>query len=302
MPVGDLRNTPEFTRPRDLLEEPIGVRDVRFDLAALGVVEVALANHQELQLVILEQWTLAAIEVHERAAIDVVQRLEAAFGQDRRLVGAHDRRKKARQLGLTILALLGETCQLPLVILPSMREHEVGAVALEFQLGALEQEPEPAADDLQIGWIQLLLLHQHLLAHANLAEVVEQAGVAQLAQLLPREGHRAKLPVVRAVHHLRQPHRERRHARRMAGRGGIARFDCRDCCRDEPLEQPLDVLVQLAVLDGHGSLRCDGARELHAPLVEGTDVALDGLGRREPQVRRPLAIDQLQHAHDLVAV
>jgi len=68
----------------------------------------------------------------------------------------------------------------------------------------------------------------------------------------------------------------------MAGRGGIARFNCRDCCGDEPLEQPLDVLVQLAILDGHRSLRRDGARQLNAPLVEGEDVALDGLGRREP--------------------
>ena len=49
------------------------------------------------------------------------------------------------------------------------------------------EEREAVADQLELVRVELLLLHEHLLAHADLAEVVQQPRVAQLAQLLARE-------------------------------------------------------------------------------------------------------------------
>ena len=49
---------------------------MRFDLAPFAIVEVALADHQELELVIGEQRALDAVEVDVRLAIDPAQLVE----------------------------------------------------------------------------------------------------------------------------------------------------------------------------------------------------------------------------------
>ena len=88
----------------------------------------------------------------------------------------------------------------------------------------------------------------------------------------------------------------------MTGGGGVARLDRRDRRRDEPFEQPLDVLVQPAVLDGHRRLRRERAHELDGALVVRQHLAVHHLRRRQLGVGVALAIDELQHADDLVAV
>ena len=171
-----------------------------------------------------------------------------------------------------------------------------------MQIGRLHEIREAMADDLEVRRIELLLLHQHLLAHADLAEVVQQPGVAKLAQLLAREPQAAVGPLAAAIDRLGQPDGERRDAARMARRRRIARFDRRDRRGDEPLEQPLDVLVEPAVLDRHRGLRRERAHQLDGALVVRQHLALDDLGRRQSHVGVALAVDELQHADDLVAV
>ncbi len=52
---------------------------------------------------------------------------------------------------------------------------------IELSLGGSTDEGIPLLHEGEIGGIELLGLDQDLLAHADLAEVVEQAGVADLA-------------------------------------------------------------------------------------------------------------------------
>ncbi len=70
----------------------------------------------------------------------------------------------------------------------------------------------------------------------------------------------------------------------------------------KPSNSALDVPVQLAVLDRDGRLRRQGRRERHAVVVERDHLRGGDLGRVEPHVGIALAVDQLQHADDLVAV
>src|SRR6185436_4633094 len=98
MAIRNARDVLELARPRNLLEEAVSVRYVRLDLTALAVVEVAFANDEELQLVILEQRALAAFEIREGASIDLLERLEASLGEYRWLVRSHDCVEKAQQL------------------------------------------------------------------------------------------------------------------------------------------------------------------------------------------------------------
>ena len=55
------------------------------------------------------------------------------------------------------------------------------------------------ADRLELHRIELLLLDQHLLADADLAEVVQQRGVADLAELIGREVDVAVVAVIDAI-------------------------------------------------------------------------------------------------------
>ena len=98
MRVRDARDRLQLARPGDLLEEAVRVRDMRLDLTALLLVEVAAANHEELQLVVLEQRADVAIEVDEGPPPDRFERLEASFGEHGRLVRLHDRVEEAGEL------------------------------------------------------------------------------------------------------------------------------------------------------------------------------------------------------------
>ena len=198
MGVGDLGNAAQLARPGNLLEEAIRVRDVRLDLAALGVVEIALADHQELQLVVLEQRTRrhrrsrryvraidrlrarrscppAAPSARSPATIDVEDSARArrdALARSRRAA----RRSRRSRRGPRV-------------------EQQLGALrARSSRSAACIEIRESMADDLEILRVELLLLHQHLLAHADFAEVVQQAGVAQLAELFAREADVAIRP------------------------------------------------------------------------------------------------------------
>ena len=68
----------------------------------------------------------------------------------------------------------------PRSIAASLRREHVG-------LERARHEVEARADELRALVVELLRLDQHLLAHADLAEVVEEARVLELAQILARE-------------------------------------------------------------------------------------------------------------------
>ena len=88
----------------------------------------------------------------------------------------------------------------------------------------------------------------------------------------------------------------------MTRRGRIARFDGRHRGRHESLEKPFDVSVEQAVLDRNRSLRRESAGQLQIVGRVGDDLPFGDLCRRQRDVGRPLAVDELKHAHDFVAV
>src|SRR5438445_13794363 len=104
----------------------------------------------------------------------------------------------------------------PYTTLFRSRRSEIGEKRLVTRAAVLLQELRPAPpelalrrapeervalpDERQVLGVQLLRLHQDLLAHADLAEIVEQPGVADLPQLLAGERHVPEGAVRRSVH------------------------------------------------------------------------------------------------------
>src|SRR5439155_5906443 len=78
-----------------------------------------------------------------------------------------------------------------LVVLPLVRPEELGTLPPKFPLGGTPHEMVALLDELELQGIELLGLDQHLLPYADLAEIVEQPGVADLLDLLPREAYAA---------------------------------------------------------------------------------------------------------------
>src|SRR5262245_13631862 len=88
---------------------------------------------------------------------------------------------------------------------------------------------EPSANDLaalpnevELTRRELLGFHQHLLAHAHLAEIVEQGRVADLSHLVRREPDVAEGAAVSAVHRGWERDGEVGDAERVARGGGVA--------------------------------------------------------------------------------
>src|SRR5687768_9926650 len=64
-----------------------------------------------------------------------------------------------------------------IIPLAAVAQQPFRAASLVLQRrGALEKS-EPAANRLDVAGVELLLLHEDLLAHAHLSEIVQQAGV-----------------------------------------------------------------------------------------------------------------------------
>src|SRR5258708_12279906 len=99
---------------------------------------------------------------------------------------------------------LVEALEERVVTLLAVLLEELGSCAPELPLGGAADEGVPLAQQAERGRIQLLRLDQYLLAHADLTEIVQQAGVADLLQLLAREVDAAERPVAGAIHDLGQ--------------------------------------------------------------------------------------------------
>ena len=86
----------------------------------------------------------------------------------------------------------------------------------------------------------------------------------------------------------------------MTERGGVPLLDGGHGRVHEPLEQPLDAFVELAVLDGDGRLSRQGRHQFHESAGEGPHLPAKIVHGLELRLELPLAIQQLQHADDLV--
>ncbi len=127
----------------------------------------------------------------------------------------------------------------------------------------------PLEDQFQSLGLQLLRFDQHLLPNADLAEIVEQAGIAQFPELAIREPQVAEGATGRGVDGFGKAHREGRHPARMARGHGVPLLDGRDRGVHEPLEEPLDVLPEPGVLDGHPRLPRQTLGQPHMLRLEG---------------------------------
>src|ERR1041384_974216 len=181
-----------------------------------------------------------------------LQLIEAPIRQNRRLVRLQHDLQEAIEIGelrlVRVLQLLDEAVVAALAVL--LQEFRALAPELPFRGAANEGVSMP--HETQVGGIELLRLDQHLLAHADLAEIVEQGGVADLLQLLARELHQSVGAVRRAIDDLGETDRHAGDSARVTVRGRVALLDRVDRCQHEPLEQPFDVLVQAAVFAGAG--------------------------------------------------
>ena len=157
-------------------------------------------------------------------------------------------------------------------------------------------------DELELQGIKLLGFDQHLLPHADLAEIMEQAGIADLLDLLPGERHAAIGAVLRAVDDGGESHRHVGDPSRVAEGGRVPLLDRVHRGPYEPLKQPLDLLVQPAVFDRDRRLSGERGHELHGALRVRHDLLLHVRRRREHRFGMALAVDQLEDADDFFLV
>ena len=108
------------------------------------------------------------------------------LAENRRLVRLDDGGQEPVELRVVLAKARIEIGDERVVPLAAVAEEPVGAAPLVLQRRRSLEEREPAANRLEVAGVELLLLHQHLFAHADLAEVVQQAGVAELAELRRR--------------------------------------------------------------------------------------------------------------------
>src|ERR1700733_15114021 len=87
----------------------------------------------------------------------------------------------------------------------------------------------------------------------------------------------------------------------MAEGGGIALFDCGYGGADEAFEEALNFVVQLAVFVGYRGLRGQREAEIYGVRREWNYLAFHVRSVSQTRGCVSLAIDQLQHAQNLVA-
>ena len=93
----------------------------------------------------------------------------------------------------------------------------------------------------QTDRLELLGLDQDILTDADLAEVVEQRGVLQLAQIVPIEAKLGEAPVRGSIDDLGERDRQGRDPLAVPGGGRVALLDRLDAGAHEALEQRLEV-------------------------------------------------------------
>ena len=253
MRARDLRHPAQLLRPRDLREELEGVHDVLLDGDALFVGEAPARNGQHARLLWRQHAARRALGVLPGLGGEAQDLGGECLRLHARLVGDADEvqlpvqlGQRGREIGVEARGarrVVGVARERPVELGASRPQHEV---ALEYL--------HPVADAVEVGGIEFLGLHQHVLAHADLTEIVQQRGVAQLHQLVVAELELAIGTRLAAVRRLRERHREVGHAERVAGRRRIARLDRRHRRLHEALEEVPDRQIEAAVVDGDRGL------------------------------------------------
>src|SRR5256885_12029793 len=106
--------------------------------------------------------------------------LEVPRRQHRRLVGVeHGVEEAVECLDLPAVLLFQRSEEL-LVPGATVLLEKLGPLAPELALRGAPHEVVPLLDEVELQRVELLGLHEHLLPHAHLAEVVQQAGIADL--------------------------------------------------------------------------------------------------------------------------
>src|SRR4029077_19867671 len=125
--------------------------------------------------------------------------------QDRRLIRLQDDLEEAIELRELLLVRGLELLDEAVVALLPVLLEELCPLPPEFALGGAPNERVAMPHETQVRRVELLRLDEDLLAHADLAEVVQQGGVANFLELLAREFEAAIGTVAGTVDHLRKP-------------------------------------------------------------------------------------------------
>ena len=121
MSVGDFRNPLELTRPGDLLEEAVGVRDVALDLEPLRPVEAALRDREIAHFLVAEIRAFLSRGVLVGVAGERRELFESRRGENGRLVGPVHRIEELVELGELAGVLLFDALHEGLVSLAPVR-------------------------------------------------------------------------------------------------------------------------------------------------------------------------------------
>src|SRR5207237_921962 len=138
--------------------------------------------------------------------------------------------------------------------------------AEDLVLEGAHRELEAAADHVELVREELLRLEEHLFADADLAEVVEERRVLELAEIVAGPGDALVGPGVAALDRAREADREIRDAARVTARRRIALLDRLDARAHEALQHVLYLGVEDRVLERDAGLRRQRAQEVFAPL------------------------------------
>src|SRR4051812_20517900 len=298
MAAGDLRDIAEFAGPGNLLQKTDGVDHVRLNLKALFLVERALANGKHLDFVHGQNGPLFPIHVFIMKVGDVQQPFKIAFGKDSRLIGPDDcflvLVQFAQPLGQTGVKIFLRRLE----FFASLLQEKIHArfKALIFQ--SAPDEPKALLDDFKLGGIKFFGFYQNFFPNADLAEIVQQAGIAQFTHLIAREPDTGVGAVIRAIYRFGQSDGKIRYAERVAGGSGVARFNGGDGSTHKAFKQTLDRIIKLAIFQRDWGL--SGQRLHNFLLVRRVRkyMALNGLMRIKPRGKVTLWIDQLQHRNN----
>src|SRR5207245_6290946 len=133
----------------------------------------------------------------------------------------------------------------------------------------------------------------------DLAEVVQQACVAQLLELLFGQANFAVRAGGDLGHRVRQTTRQLLHPARVTGRGRVSLLDRGHARLHEAVEQRLDRIEQGLVVDGDCGLARYRLDHLQVFGSEADDLLLDRV-HGQLHVEASLRVDQLNRAYDVV--
>jgi hypothetical protein len=156
---------------------------------------------------------------------------------------------------------LGEKGEALLVLAQEVRVARFGDLSLpaEVALPFREPPPQPFLDHAHPVGGQAFALLQHGLGDAHLAEVVQEARVAELPQLGTGEGDVLERPLAGAVHGQGGAQGELGHAARMARGDGVALVDRDGDGVHHALKEGFDPPVERGVLHVHRDLAAQTA-------------------------------------------